>query len=140
MGSSAVQLQLLIFENFKWQQYTHVINAHSKHVAALGENSCCNAIPNVQRISSIGDLPMAVSLTVTTEDAALEDLLRYLDAHGNHPHTSSKLWLLNKATKWLNATLAVSYDTATVKATLDLGGAASATPEPPCNELIQQRH
>lgn len=70
---------------------------------------------------------MAVSLTVITEDEALEDLLRYLDTHGNHPHTPSKLWLLEKATKWLRASLDVHYDCRDNKISIRLspGGDAS---------------
>ena len=72
---------------------------------------------------------MAVSLTVTTEDAALEDLLRYLDTHGNHPHTSSKLLLIEKAAKWLKASLHVHYDRPSDEITIRLspGGESSGT-------------
>jgi hypothetical protein len=72
---------------------------------------------------------MAVSLTVTTEDAALEDLLRFLDTHGDHPHTPSKLWLLEKAAKWLRASLDVHYDCGGNKICIRLspGGDASDT-------------
>jgi len=72
---------------------------------------------------------MAVSLTVTTEDAALEDLLRYLDTHGNHPHISSKLSLLEKAAKWLKASLHVHYDRPSDEITIKLspGGESSGT-------------
>ena len=72
---------------------------------------------------------MAVSLTVTTEDAALEDLLRYLDAHGNHPHISSKLLLIEKAAKWLKASLHVHYDRPSDEITIKLspGGESSGT-------------
>ena len=82
---------------------------------------------------------MAVSLTVTTEDAALEDLLRFLDTHGNHPHTPSKLWLLEKATKWLNASLYVHYDCKSDEISIKLspGGDASDTPQFPHSALPQ---
>jgi hypothetical protein len=82
---------------------------------------------------------MAVSLTVTTEDAALEDLLRYLDTHGDHPHTSSKLWLIEKAAKWLKASLYVHYDEPSDEITIKLspGGDASDTPRSPHSLLSQ---
>ena len=76
---------------------------------------------------------MAVSLTVTTDDAALEDLLRYLDTHGNHPHTTSKLWLIEKTAKWLKASLHVHYDRPSDEIVIKLcpGGESSDTPSIP---------
>jgi hypothetical protein len=76
---------------------------------------------------------MSVSLTVVTDDAALEDLLKYLDTHGSHPHTSSKLWLLEKAVKWLRASLHVHYDCGSdeIRIRLSPGGDASDTPSLP---------
>ena len=52
---------------------------------------------------------MAVSLTVRTEDQELEQLLDYLETHGDHEHIESKIWLLEKATKWLQASRYISY-------------------------------
>lgn len=53
---------------------------------------------------------MSISLTVKTQDRALEALLHYLNTHGDHPSTVSKLHLLEKAGKWLRASLPVAYD------------------------------
>lgn len=52
---------------------------------------------------------MAVTLNVRTEDMKLEELLNYLDTHGEHPHEVSKIKLLEKAVKWLRASLPVTY-------------------------------
>ena len=76
---------------------------------------------------------MAVSLSVTTVDPELEKLLDYLDTHDNHPHTESKIRLLEKATKWLRASLDIAYDSFPnkINIVLETRDSAACTSAPP---------
>ena len=60
--------------------------------------------------SSSGSSPIGRTMILVSSDAALEDLLQYLDTHGNHSYPESKIRLLEIATKWLRAALYVAYD------------------------------
>lgn len=53
---------------------------------------------------------MSITLNVRTEDPLLEGLLAYLETHSPPPHPEAKIWLLEKAIKWLRASLHVAYD------------------------------
>jgi hypothetical protein len=80
---------------------------------------------------------MSITLCVRADDPQVEKLLAFLDAQPLGS-AENKIWLLGRAQKWLSASIAVSYDTATVKATLGLDDAVSLAPEPLDSELTPQ--
>lgn len=80
---------------------------------------------------------MSIKLSVVANDPQVEKLLAFLDAQSLGSQ-ENKIWLLSRTTKWLQATTAVSYDVATVKATLGPNDAASLSPEPLDSELTPQ--
>jgi len=58
---------------------------------------------------------VSITLCVRADDPQVEKLLAFLDAQPLGS-AENKIWLLGRAQKWLSASIAVSYDTATVKA------------------------
>ncbi|MGO9317422.1 MAG: hypothetical protein ACLPXT_14780 [Terracidiphilus sp.] len=80
---------------------------------------------------------MSITLSVKANDPEVERLLAYLNANLDSS-AQDKIWLLQRATKWLQATTAFNYECSKVEATLGLNDAASLSLEPLDTELAPQ--
>lgn len=72
---------------------------------------------------------MSITLSVKADDAEVESLLAFLDAHiaATPEH---KIWVLKRAVKWIEAALPTSYDVARAETHLHLHPDRQPLPAP----------